>query len=408
MLIKYVGGQCRISFPAYEKRRVFALFAREDVQFCNTELLDHTVRVLIPYYRKKAVLSLLQREGIDAECIEILGLPSLIKRYRKRIGIPIGLLLAFVLIWLSGRVIWCINIKGNENVSDKEIIEELEKLGCGIGDTYGDIDFDILHNRFLMECKDISWIAVNMNGTHANVEVRETVRGEESEEGGFFNIVAAENGQIEMIAEKAGKPVVERFDTVLEGELLISGAISYRQDTLSRYESADGSVFARVNRSFSVKVPLNQEIKSETGEKTEKKTIRFFNFDINLFRNSRIPYKLCDKITMNSQVYLFDSLPLPLYINKTVHTEYVMKKVRLSESEARDKAKKIYREKLYEVLGDSTLISKSVSENLCDDCYVISCELYCLADIAKKVPLEISENDENIKEETEKDGTENS
>ncbi len=408
MLIRFFGGEKRLSFDIKDKSRVFSALARLDVAFREVKIGESSFSMLIPFYRGKSIEKTLDSLEIEYKDCEILGLPAVLYRYRKRIGIPIGLTLALLMIWMSGRVIWCVNIQGNQTVSDKEIIETLDSLGCGIGDTYEDIDFDTLHNRFLMECKDIAWIAVNMNGTHANVEVRETVREEKKEDGGFYNIVANEAGQIEEMAATEGKPVVERFDTVLEGELLISGAISYKQDTLSRFESAEGAVYAKVNRSFTVEVPFEQKIKEPTGNKTVKKSIRFFDFDINLFRNSRIPYKFCDTITMYKQVYLFDTVALPLYINESVFCEYGEKQVTFSEEKAEKLALSLYREKLLSVLGDDTIISKSVTKSVNNGVFTISCELYCLADIAKRVPLEITKNNENIKEETEKYGTENS
>ena len=398
MLIRYFGGEERLSFKLCDKSIAFSVLGRLDVQFRNVKIEEGSFSLLIPFYRRGSIKKSLSYEGIEFKSEGIFGFPSLIKRYRKRIGIPIGLLLAILMIHVSGRVIWCINIEGNKSVSDREITEVLESLGCGIGDTYEDIDFDVLHNRFLMKCKDISWIAVNMNGTHANVEVRETVRGKETEKEGFYNIVASEAGQIEKIAAEEGKPVVERFDTVLEGELLISGAISYKQDTMNRFESAEGAVFARVNRSFSVEVPLKQDIKEPTGEKTTQKAVRFFNFDINLFRNSRIPYRFCDTITMYKQVYLFDTVALPLYIKESVFSEYRKKTVTLSEKEAEEQAVALYREKLLSVIGDDSIISKSVTGSVDNGVFTIKCELYCLADIAKRVPLEITKNNENIKE----------
>ena len=196
-----------------------------------------------------------------------------------------------------------------------------------------------------------------------------------------------------MIAATEGKPVVEINDTVLRGELLVSGAISYKADTMNRFESAEGKVFARVNRSFEINVPYEEERKVYTGEKTEKKQYRIFDFNINLSRNSRISYESCDTITLNNQICLFDSIPLPLYIERTVYSEYVTERVVLSKDEAMDRAMALYREKLSEVLSDDSLISKKVVKSENKDGVTVKCELYCLADIAKKVPLLLSGNE---------------
>jgi len=149
-------------------------------------------------------------------------------------------------------------------------------------------------------------------------------------------------------------------------------------------------------------VPFVQETSVPTGEEIHRKSVRFFDFNINLFRNSRIPDTFCDTITMNKQVCLFRTVTLPLYIDETVYREMTQKTVTLSRESAKEKAMAQYRERLYEVLGDAELISKTVTEEMGEDFCRISCELYCLCDIAKKVPLEITKEIENINEETEK------
>ena len=195
-----------------------------------------------------------------------------------------------------------------------------------------------------------------------------------------------------MLAATEGKPVVEIFDTVEEGDLLISGAISYKEDTKTRFESADGSVFARVNRSFEINVPIKQEIMFDTGATIEKNKLRFFKLNINLFRNSGIPYEFYDKITVTNQIYLFESIPLPVFINKTVYKEKKYRKLMLTEEQAKERACLLYKEKLISVIGDAEMISKTVTESFSGDVYTVRCELYCLADIARKVPLVLIED----------------
>ncbi len=394
MLFRYLTGEIEMEFERRHTRRAFDTIGKLDIPFRECETNDETVRIYVPLYRKRALETAFERCEIEWKTGMLRGFPSVLKRYRRRWGIAVGAFIILLMVILSGRVIWCVNIEGNSNISDKEIISLLEKNGCGIGDVYKDIDFDSLHNKLLMENGNIAWISVNMDGTHANVEVRETMHGDKKEDDGFYNIVASESGQIEMIAAKEGKPVVEIYDTVAKGELLISGAISYK-DTFNRFESADGSVYARVNRSFNVSVPLKYEKKVPTGEKTAKKSLEIFNFNINLFLKGGIPYEFCDKITNSEQVYLFDSLPLPLFVSDTVYTQYEIKAFERTKEEARSEALSLYREKLKEVLGEGELISRELSEEFNGECYTIKCSLYCIDDIAKKVPVVIEKESPN-------------
>lgn len=404
MLIRYFGGEALVFVESQCSVDALSVMGRLDVPFKEMKRQDGGIEFKVPLYRIKLIKRDFDRYSIVYEIRRFFGFPTFLYGYRKRWGLMLGALLSAVMIWLSGRVIWCVNVTGNSTVPDGEIIEILESLGCGVGDFFGDIDFDVLHNRFLMKSDNIGWISVNMNGTHANVEVREIIFGkEETKEGGFYNVVAAEDGQIVRMAAVEGKPVCEIGDTVLRGELLISGAISYKEDTLSRFESAQGSVYANVLRNFSVNVPLKTEKKVYTGEKTVKKSLRFFKFNINLFVNSRISYEFCDTMIVNKQIYLFHSIPLPLFMNYTVYREYEIKDVTLSENEAKSLARAEYKKKLSEILGDAQIVRKTVSEGCFDGSYCIECELCCLADIALLEPLYISGSDEtqNQTEETE-------
>ncbi|MBR6677030.1 MAG: sporulation protein YqfD, partial [Clostridia bacterium] len=381
MLIRFFGGGLRLRISGSDKSRAFSVFARDDVPFWGVETEGDSFTITVPYYRKKKILSALRSLGIEWEATGVTGIAAVFRRFDKRFGLIIGAVICALMIWLSEQVIWSVEVKGNSTVSDKEIISLLDSLGCGVGDRFKEIDFDVLHNRFLMECRDISWIAVNMNGTHANVEVMETAHGgDKAEESGYYNVVATETGHIELISCKSGDPVVKIYDTVLEGELLISAVVSYRQDTMTRLESADGNVYARVFRDFEVFVPFETEKKVYTGEKTEKKTVSFFNFDINLFLNSRIPYKVCDKITVYNQIYLFDAVPLPLFVEKDIYTPYEVQRVTLTEEEAFEQAAALYKDELEKTLNGAQLLSKNVTETVEEDGVTVRCELYCLAD----------------------------
>ena len=241
------------------------------------------------------------------------GLPDIFRRYKKRWGIAVGFLIFVFLVAVSGGRIWCVEISGNSRVADEEIIELLDELGCGVGDTYKNIEFAKLHNAFLLRCKDIAWISVNMDGTHAHVEVRETLADQAKEDNQNYNVVAGEDGQIEQIAAYEGKPQIAIGDTVRKGELLLSGVISYGETGL-RYENAAGEVYAKVIRDFVVEVPLQTEKKIYTGHSTAKKSLVFFQFKSNLFFNSEIPYDSYDTTHRNRQLHLFDTVALPIWL----------------------------------------------------------------------------------------------
>ncbi len=384
------------------------LLSRLDIPYDHLERdQDSGLHFTVPSYKRKQLEGAFAAEGITWELGALTGIPNILHRYKKRWGIAVGALIFVLLTALSGSRIWCVEVSGNSKVEDSEIIALLASLGCGVGDSYKNIDFTKLHNQFLLQCKDIAWIAVNMNGTHAHVEVRETLADRQKEEAGQnYNVVAAEDGQIEQIAAYEGKPQVAIGDTVRKGELLLSGVISYGETGL-RYESAAGEVYAKVVRDFTVEIPLETEQKVTTGREATQKKLTFFQFKTNLFLNSGIPYDFYDTIYSDKQIYLFDSIALPLWIKTEIYQEYEMQQVTLTEAEAKTLAYQEYRTRLKETLADAQLLEKTTTAALDEDgVYRIQCRLYCLADIAVQQPLIIQENqDEGMK--AEEDGSEN-
>ena len=74
-----------------------------------------------------------ERAGMTLTVTRRTGLPSLLRRYRARSGIPAGLLAgALLLAFLSGRV-WEVRVTGNRRVGGEEILDVMEELGVTPG-----------------------------------------------------------------------------------------------------------------------------------------------------------------------------------------------------------------------------------------------------------------------------------
>lgn len=386
-MLEIILGSAHLTFPSELTPTVMNTLAVLDIRFRVPNSDGETSSVKILLTDLKRLKTALDDNIWEKISVKPGGLPPLVMRYRRRWGILAGAVIFAVLTSISGLFVWSVEVDGNKNISDKYIIDMLQSVGFGVGTRISTVNFDLLHNRFLIDSEGIGWISVNMNGTHANVEVREIIPGaKEEKKNACYNLVAAEDGQIERVAAVEGKPQVKIFDTVQKGELLVSGVIS-RDEGGIRLESASGSVFAKVNRSFEVRVPLEGERKTFTGNKKVNKSLKFFAFRINLFRNSGIPYDFYDTIVSEKQLILFNTVFLPVWIVSSSAEEYENKLCTITEEEARKEATMLYREKLREQIGDSELLTKS-TEITCDGReVVVTCELYCIADIA--VPTEL-------------------
>ncbi len=309
------------------------------------------------------------------------GLEPILRRYRHRYGVPVGIGMFIAILLLSSRFIWSMEVAGNERISDDEVLARLEELGCSVGTYIPSIDFDKLHTDYLLKYDDTAWIAVNVSGTKATVELREIVTNPPvPDEDIPYNLVAAEDGIIESLEIYRGDPVVEPGLLVRKGELLVSGIRDFGERL--GLVHARGRVIARVTREFTIEVPLEREVRIATGTEYSEKYLKILGFSIKFSGNTGNLPADCDKIVRESDVMLFDTLELPVSVEETIYREYTTTTEQITEDEAKTEAYRQLRERMTEILADGELVSREIESGLVDGKYVISCRLELLRDIA--------------------------
>lgn len=279
------------------------------------------------------------KDSLTVYKTETLGLPALIYSYRKRVGALIGVGVFTAIIVLSGSLVWRIDVKGNEKVSDAEILSYLEKLGVYEGARCKDINTYRVANECLLINDTLSYMSINMIGNRIEVVVRERSAADEEddEDDTPSNIVASRSGLITEMEVYGGKALVSVGDTVFAGETLISGMYTFGEDRYMLVRSL-GHVVAETVREFSVSIPFAKEEK-RVGEVFEgEKSIIFFSKEIKISKNSGNLPAVCDTIERKERVMLFGRIPLPIWIKKTEHVTYVTEKRALGDKEALDKA----------------------------------------------------------------------
>jgi similar to stage IV sporulation protein len=209
------------------------------------------------------------------------GLPFIIKKYRARIGFPIGIVVLLIIIGVLSTRIWTIDVTGNESISDKQIKEVFEELGVKVGARTSKIDVTWVQEKAIGELEELSWLALNITGSNAVIEVREAIKVPQIKETSPCNIIADFGGQIKKLEVYEGTVQQKLGAAVIKGDLLISGVVE-NLDGSSSMKHADGLVIARTDRV--IEHTQKNKIKQLT-QVDEKKRYRlfFFGIDIPLF-----------------------------------------------------------------------------------------------------------------------------
>ena len=362
------------------------ILAASGIDFRHMKKIGGELRFTLPLNDCATLERICDSHGIKYEVTCERGLRSLVRRYRKRIGIPIGVLIFCVTLLASEQFIWEIKVVGNSNVPSEEIIEGLKELGCGVGTYIPSIDFDLLHNEYLLRDDKLAWIAVNVRGTVATVEVRELEFPEITiDESVPHNLVASEEGVISYVEILTGRPVVVEGMLVRRGELLASGIEDMKHGF--RLVHARGTVLAQVIRSITVEIPLETSVKMATGQEYYEKYLNFFGIKVKFFENTEKLGAKYDKIERETPVRFWDAVSVPLSIKENVYREYEYVPLYYTEEEAKTEAYRLLREECAKVLEGCELVSREVSSGLVDGIYRIDCKLTVITDIAREAPI---------------------
>ena len=335
-----------------------------------------------------------ERAEIPLELVKKQGLPSLLRRYRLRIGIPVGALICCLLIYFSGKVVWDIRVEGNERLTDAEVINELRECGFSVGCVRSRADTHTVENRVMIHSEDISWISVNIIGTVAEVEIRESEITESTvPDYAASNVVAARDGDIELFEDVRGNILLDIGDHVREGELIISGLYGSETEGF-RYTAARGRVLARTQREISVSVPLDYRKKTYTGRVYTEKYLVFFEKEIKFFGKCGNLYTTCDTIDTVEYLNFFSGGELPIGIRTVRYLEYTVEDAQRSENEAMELAFYKLETELMAVSESAELLRKRTEFSVRDGEVSLVCRLEVIEDIAKIKEIEISTAEE--------------
>ncbi len=303
----------------------------------------------------------------EAECevISGSGLPFFLHRYRKRVGIYVGLFLSCVLLLYSQMFVWKIVISSG-GVSEGVILEALRDNGIYEGAFIPDIRVINSELRISRETDEISSIAINIRGTTAEVHVLKRVHPPElAETGGYGNIVASENGKIVQIQASRGQPTVAVGEEVKAGQLLISGDVLTKTGLTYR-TLASGNVFAAVNRPYTITVPLSLTEKHYTGRTYMYKSLTFLGHT--LFASDICDFKLYDAEVSDERIYIM-GLDTALRHEYALCREYEYSTVPISVAEAKKRCIDAFRQYLksaeYEVYDYNYTVYYNEKKGVC-------------------------------------------
>ncbi len=313
--------------------------------------------------------------------------------YRKRAGLPIGLLLSAVLLYvLSGRI-WIVQVEADAPVEQAAILAAVEAQGVYPGCRIDDIDMRLLRLHALSDLEDMVYVSVNPSGCVARVTVnkREPKPSIQDFHANFSNLVADMDGRILSTEIYSGQAAVAVGDGVTAGTLLVSGTVESAAGNLY-LRKASGKIIAETTRTLSVTVPLRETVTATDDKVIFRPYFRFLRWDIPLY--SAIPLDGDYQVTAHYRLPETRGLTLPIGLIDRRFTRLKEMVVQHTAAEATALAEQRLKEQLTALADAGVAVTAQLDSRTAAtaDGVTLTATLRCEEDIAKEVPLSITES----------------
>ena len=341
-LINLLRGYVEITVTGAFPERLLNLCAQNRLQFWKLCWIDETSftfrialrdRGRLDELARRAMCELSER-GRRGAAVVAQGMA------RRRWGFLLGLGLCVVAVSFLSRFLLVIEVTGNETVSTAVILSQLQRVGVRPG-AYGPaIAQREAANTALIGLPELSYMAINIYGTRAEIVVREAEKMPELlDEGTPADIVAKADGVIEDIHAESGQEMFEDGAIVAKGEVLISGTLDLKEPEYGTVDfgylvvHAAGSVTARTWRTLEETIPLTAQVKEYTGEEHTGYGIKFLWLDLDFFQNSSISGGRYDKIA-ETQTWTLFGRPMPAALTTVTRRGYTLREEPIDQDEA--------------------------------------------------------------------------
>lgn len=357
ILIYYILGYVNIVVEGFFIERFINTCISKKIFFWNTNRMKSTVfSANIGVRNYKEVVKIAKKCQCKIRITNKKGIPFLLNKYRKRkiFVVTLGIIILGIITIFN--FIWNIEIKGVDEIKQREIMEFIQNEGIDIGKYKNNIDLQSLINKIRIQRDDIAWVGMEIKGTNLIVDVVEADKKPEIiNEDEYCNVVADKDGIIVKVKAQNGTPSVEEGTTVKKGDILIQGWLEGKH-TENRYVHAEGEVMAKVWYSEKEKVYYKQNYENKTGNHEKKYTLNVNNFKINFFKTLS-NFENYDTIRTIKKLKITSNFYLPVEIIVDENFEKQNNEIIYDKNEAKEIGIKELKSKLEEQIENKENIS---------------------------------------------------
>ncbi|MBE6990453.1 MAG: sporulation protein YqfD [Ruminococcaceae bacterium] len=388
-LTHYIEGDVLLAVESAYPERIVNLCSAHGIPFWDvrwTGAISFTMRTTRRGERR------LRQAAVQTDAairrLQQRGISVLAERLHRRYALLAGLAALALALLASNFFIWDFEVTGNDTVPEEVILRALEQQGVTVGSRGLSVDQEQLRNHLLLELPELSWLAVNVKGCVAHVQVVERQRPPEVvREQEAANVVAGRDGLVTKVEALDGRAEVMRGTTVTRGQLLISG-VSDSTGRGVRLVHGMGRVWARTWYELSALVPLQVYEQGAEGDTVTRVALDLGKRRIKLYGKGSVTPADCDKITQYKRCALPGGLRLPVTLVVERWTPHSVLEAERSEKAAQQEGEALLLGRLQALLDeDGSVTETRFAAARQGNWLLVTLKAECLEQIGVSVPL---------------------
>lgn len=257
---RWIFGYVTFDVIGKYPERFINIVTKNRLAIWNTTKLNGTLsaQMYVKDYRNIRILC--RKSSVRLKIKSRHGLPFCIRKYKPRVGVVAGIVVFVAVVWFMSCFVWTIEITGLETISHSELMRALKENGLSIGTYKVGKSFQTIARDTMLDVDKIGWMAINVTGSHASVELKEKALSPHVEDTSVpANIKAKCDGLIKSIDVRMGKSYFEAGSAVVKDQLIVSAVVEDKRQGV-RLVRADADVIAYTNEKKTFCVNKNQSV----------------------------------------------------------------------------------------------------------------------------------------------------
>lgn len=332
-LYRFIKGVYIIKLSGERAQRVLNRALMKKIYITDLKkICDDNFELCVSKTGLNVIEEIAQESNVSFQIISFKGISKIFGSMKKRWMFMYASITAVVCVLFSSSFIWAIEIPDVSYIKKEEILRTLNEYGIKEGTLRKTWDYKVISNALITNNESLIWANVELSGTKIKVSlVPRTPTPKIVPFGVPSDVIAKKDGVITEIIAENGEKKVKVGDTVVKGQILISGIIP-SPAVGTRYVHSQGKIIAKTWTEKEKEQKLYKYDKELTGNKIIKREIELPFFKIPLYFKKNIDFYNYESIIKEKNI-------LFLTYREYEYLEYNLLKNTLSSEEAINLAK---------------------------------------------------------------------